>query len=53
MRGGQDIDNKPKNQNFEIKIDIHIYSDCGNPFSGKFYVGNFLKGLPYLLEIFF
>ena len=38
-KGKQKIENKQKNKDFEVKIDIlYRYSDSGNRFSGKFHV---------------
>ena len=33
-----EIENKTKNKDFEINIDIYRNSDSGNRFSGKFYI---------------
>ena len=36
--GSQEIENKQKIEDFEMKIDIYRYADSRNRFSGKFYV---------------
>ena len=38
MRGNQEIENKQEIEDFEMKNDIHRYSDSRNQFSEIFYV---------------